>query len=85
MIHNIHDFGIERNKSQKKDLLTSQIIMGGFLILCTVCLLINFGLGVLFSFTGVFWGFVADDFYKRSITPTAEQLTKLQKKNLYKP
>ncbi len=69
----IHDLGIKRNESQKKDLLKSQIIMGGFLILCAVCLIISFGLGVLFSLTGVFWALIANEYYEKSITPTPEQ------------
>ena len=69
----IHDLGIKRNESQKKDLLKSQVIMGIFLILCVVCLIINLGLGVLFSFTGGFWAMFANEYYEKSITPTIEQ------------
>ena len=70
----IHDLEIKRNESQEKDLLISFVIMGTFLVLCTVCFIINTYLGLFFTFTGGFWGWVADEYYEKSITPTDEQL-----------
>lgn len=69
----IHDLGVKRNESQEKDLLVSFVIMGTFLVLCTVCFIINTYLGLFFTFTGGFWGWVADEYYEKSITPTSEQ------------
>ena len=74
MVHpNIHDLGIKRNESQQKNLLIANAIMGTFIVLLTVCLIINSALGLFFSFTGGFWAMFCNEYYEKSITPTIEQ------------
>lgn len=69
----IHDLGIKRNESQKKDLLTANAVMGAFIVLCAICFIINTFLGWFFTFTGWFWALIANEYYEKSITPTSEQ------------